>query len=127
MVSISCQKHMEWIEETNALIVLTPHMKEMSRMLQCSVKELIEQRMEKLHAFVERYKVVCVLKRCENACCEKSIKNTYFEFCPGNAGDGKRQAPEMCFAGSIVGDFWHKQCEPYTSACLGGVPPWSCR
>ena len=39
-------KHMEWIEETNALIVLTPHMKEMSRMLQCSVRELIEQRME---------------------------------------------------------------------------------
>ena len=32
-------KHMEWIEETNALIVLTPHMKEMSRMLQCSVKD----------------------------------------------------------------------------------------
>ena len=53
---------MEWIEVTNALIVLTPHMKEMSRMLQCSVKELIEQRMERLHAFVERYKVVCVLK-----------------------------------------------------------------
>ena len=53
-------KHMEWIEETNALIVLTPHMKEMSRMLQCSVRELIEQRMEKLHAFVERYKV-CLL------------------------------------------------------------------
>ena len=95
-------KHMEWIEETNALIVLTPHMKEMSRMLQCSVKELIEQRMEKLHAFVERYKVVCVLKRCENACCERASKYI-FEFVR-ECGDGKGRL-RRCACGSYCGDF----------------------
>lgn len=108
-------KHMEWIEETNALIVLTPHMKEMSRMLQCSVKELIEQRMEKLHAFVERYKVVCVLKDARTLVA-KEHQNTYLNL-SGNAAMAKAGSGDV-LAGVIVGILAH-QCEPYTSACLG--------
>lgn len=108
-------KHMEWIEETNALIVLTPHMKEMSRMLQCSVKELIEQRMEKLHAFVERYKVVCVLKAARTLVA-KEHQNTYLNL-SGNAAMAKAGSGDV-LAGVIVG-ILAQQCEPYTSACLG--------
>lgn len=108
-------KHMEWIEEMNALIVLTPHMKEMSRMLQCSVKELIEQRMEKLHAFVERYKVVCVLKDARTLVA-KEHQNTYLNL-SGNAAMAKAGSGDV-LAGVIVG-ILAQQCEPYTSACLG--------
>ena len=108
-------KHMEWIEVTNALIVLTPHMKEMSRMLQCSVKELIEQRMEKLHAFVERYKVVCVLKDARTLVA-KEHRNTYLNL-SGNAAMAKAGSGDV-LAGVIVG-ILAQQCEPYTSACLG--------
>lgn len=108
-------KHMEWIEETNALIVLTPHMKEMSRMLQCSVRELIEQRMEKLHAFVERYKVVCVLKDARTLVA-KEHRNTYLNL-SGNAEMAKAGSGDV-LAGVIVG-ILAQQCEPYTSACLG--------
>lgn len=108
-------KHMEWIEETNALIVLTPHMKEMSRMLQCSVKELIEQRMEKLHAFVERYKVVCVLKDARTLVA-KEHQNTYLNL-SGNAAMAKAGSGDV-LVGVIVG-ILAQQCEPYTSACLG--------
>lgn len=108
-------KHMEWIEETNALIVLTPHMKEMSRMLQCSVKELIEQRMERLHAFVERYKVVCVLKDARTLVV-KEHRNTYLNL-SGNAAMAKAGSGDV-LAGVIVG-ILAQQCEPYTSACLG--------
>ena len=108
-------KHMEWIEETNALIVLTPHMKEMSRMLQCSVKELIEQRMEKLHAFVERYKVVCVLKDARTLVA-KEHQNTYLNL-SGTAAMAKAGSGDV-LAGVIVG-ILAQQCEPYTSACLG--------
>ena len=108
-------KHMEWIEETNALIVLTPHMKEMSRMLQCSVKELIEQRMEKLHAFVERYKVVCVLKDARTLVA-KEHQNTYLNL-SGNAAMAKAGSGDV-LAGVVVG-ILAQQCEPYTSACLG--------
>ena len=108
-------KQMEWIEVTNALIVLTPHMKEMSRMLQCSVKELIEQRMEKLHAFVERYKVVCVLKDARTLVA-KEHQNTYLNL-SGNAAMAKAGSGDV-LAGVIVG-ILAQQCEPYTSACLG--------
>lgn len=108
-------KHMEWIEVTNALIVLTPHMKEMSRMLQCSVKELIEQRMERLHAFVERYKVVCVLKDARTLVA-KEHRNTYLNL-SGNAAMAKAGSGDV-LAGVIVG-IQAQQCEPYTSACLG--------
>ena len=108
-------KHMEWIEETNALIVLTPHMKEMSRMLQCSVRELIEQRMEKLHAFVERYKVVCVLKDARTLVA-KEHRNTYLNL-SGNAAMAKAGSGDV-LAGVIVG-ILAQQCEPYISACLG--------
>lgn len=108
-------KHMEWIEETNALIVLTPHMKEMSRMLQCSVRELIEQRMEKLHAFVERYKVVCVLKDARTLVA-KEHRNTYLNL-SGNVAMAKAGSGDV-LAGVIVG-ILAQQCEPYTSACLG--------
>ena len=108
-------KHMEWIEETNALIVLPPHMKEMSRMLQCSVKELIEQRMERLHAFVERYKVVCVLKDARTLVA-KEHQNTYLNL-SGNAAMAKAGSGDV-LAGVIVG-ILAQQCEPYTSACLG--------
>lgn len=108
-------KHMEWIEETNALIVLTPHMKEMSRMLQCSVRELIEQRMEKLHAFVERYKVVCVLKDARTLVA-KEHRNTYLNL-SGNAAMAKAGSGDV-LAGVIVG-ILAQQCESYTSACLG--------
>ena len=108
-------KHMEWIEVTNALIVLTPLMKEMSRMLQCSVKELIEQRMERLHAFVERYKVVCVLKDARTLEA-KEQRNTYLNL-SGNAAMAKAGSGDV-LAGVIVG-ILAQQCEPYTSACLG--------
>ena len=108
-------KHMEWIEVTNALIVLTPHMKEMSRMLQCSVKELIEQRMERLHAFVERYKVVCVLKDAITLVA-KEHRNTYLNL-SGNAAMAKAGSGDV-LAGVIVG-ILAQQCEPYISACLG--------
>ena len=108
-------KHMELIEVTNALIVLTPHMKEMSRMLQCSVKELIEQRMERLHAFVERYKVVCVLKDARTLVA-KEHRNTYLNL-SGNAAMAKAGSGDV-LAGVIVG-ILAQQCEPYTSACLG--------
>ena len=55
-------EHMEWLSETKADVILTPHMKEMSRLLGCSVKELAEERMERLHTFVKQYPVVCVMK-----------------------------------------------------------------
>lgn len=43
-------------------IILTPHMKEMSRLLQCEVKDIVENRLELLNEFTRDYQVVCALK-----------------------------------------------------------------
>lgn len=43
-------------------VVLTPHMKEMSRLLQCTVEELKENSLRRLQEFVEEYPVVCAMK-----------------------------------------------------------------
>lgn len=43
-------------------VILTPHVKEMSRLLQCEVKEVIENRIELLKNFTRDYPVVCALK-----------------------------------------------------------------
>lgn len=43
-------------------VILTPHMKEMSRLLQCTVEELKNDSMTRLREFVEDYPVVCAMK-----------------------------------------------------------------
>lgn len=55
--------HPELLNETQMPLVLTPHMKEMSGLLGCSVAELQESRMSRIAAFIEKYpSVVCALK-----------------------------------------------------------------
>ena len=43
-------------------VILTPHLKEMSRLLQCTVKEIQENRIEAIKDFVREYSVVCAMK-----------------------------------------------------------------
>ncbi len=52
-------------------IILTPHMKEMSRLVSCSVQELQERRVELLQEFVDTYLVTCVLKDARTLVAEK--------------------------------------------------------
>lgn len=55
-------EHMEWLNDRKQEVILTPHMKEMSRLLKCSVKDLAEERVPILTEFVSKYAVTCVLK-----------------------------------------------------------------
>ncbi|WP_461816061.1 NAD(P)H-hydrate dehydratase [Faecalimonas sp.] len=43
-------------------VILTPHLKEMSRLLQCTVNEIQENRVETIKKFVASYPVVCAMK-----------------------------------------------------------------
>lgn len=54
--------HKEWLLEAKQPLVVTPHMKEMSRLLDCTVKELAQDRFTYLTTFTEAYALVCVLK-----------------------------------------------------------------
>lgn len=108
-------EHMEWLSETKADVILTPHMKEMSRLLGCSVKELAEERMERLHTFVKEYPIVCVMKDARTLVA-KEHENTYLNL-SGNAAMAKAGSGDV-LAGIITG-ILAQQCELYTSACLG--------
>ncbi len=108
-------EHMEWLAKRDAEVVLTPHMKEMSRMLGCSVQDLVEQRIEMLLSFVEQYPVVCVLKDARTFVA-KQYQNTYLNL-SGNASMAKAGSGDV-LAGVITG-ILAQQCESYNAACLG--------
>lgn len=108
-------EHMEWLTQTKAKAVLTPHMKEMSRMLKCSVPELVEQRMELLHAFVEQYPAACVLKDARTLVAMQA-QEVYLNL-SGNAAMAKAGSGDV-LAGIIAG-ILAQHCEPYKAACLG--------
>ena len=55
-------RHMELLEQTEGNIIVTPHMKEMSRLTGNTVAEIADRRMQILDTFTEKYPAVCVLK-----------------------------------------------------------------
>ncbi len=55
-------EHMEWLKNRKQEVILTPHMKEMARLLKCTVKDLSKARVQMLTEFVSEYGVTCVLK-----------------------------------------------------------------
>lgn len=54
--------HMDVLKERKNPTILTPHMKEMSRLTGRSIEELASCRLDVVQEFVEEYPVVCVLK-----------------------------------------------------------------
>lgn len=56
-------EHQKYMDETILEnLVITPHMKEMSRLLGTEVAELKSRRLELMNRFVSRYPVTCILK-----------------------------------------------------------------
>lgn len=55
-------KHMRLLVDVKCKVVLTPHMKEMARLMDCSVKDIQENRFQLLKTFVRKYPVTCALK-----------------------------------------------------------------
>lgn len=55
-------KHPEWLSATEHHIVITPHMKEMSRLLSCSVPDLQQNRFTFITEFTDKHHLTCVLK-----------------------------------------------------------------
>ncbi len=55
-------QHLEWLEDTNANIIITPHLMEMSRLIDMKIPELREHKYDESTAFANKYGVVVVLK-----------------------------------------------------------------
>lgn len=110
---LSC--HPELLKEQEQPLVLTPHMKEMAGLLGCSVKELKEQRFEKLRAFTDKYGVVCIQKDARTLTAKwdrQMFVNTAGNNAMAKAGSGD------VLAGVIVG-LMAQHMPPYEAAVCG--------
>lgn len=108
-------RHMELLEQAEGKIVLTPHMKEMSRLTGSTVAEIGDSRMQILDSFTEKYPAVCVLKDSRTvAACRGHHK---FVNLAGNSAMAKAGSGDV-LAGVITG-LLAQGMEPFRGAALG--------
>lgn len=108
-------EHMDWLEECKQKVILTPHMKEMSRLLNCHVSEIIEDRVNILSAFTKRYSVTCVLKDARTLVATAN-REMYLNV-SGNSAMAKAGSGDV-LAGIITG-IAAQNADTYNAACLG--------
>lgn len=99
----------------NGSYVLTPHMKEMSRLLCCSVEEIKKRRFLLLEDYVQEQKVTCVLKDSRTLVAAKD-KRTYVNL-SGNSALAKGGSGDV-LAGVIAGFLAQGVCA-YDASVLG--------
>ena len=110
---LACHKEMLRVVDTP--VILTPHMKEMSGLLGCSIPEITEERFQKLQEFTSQYPVICVLKDARTVVAERT--NPFFVNTAGNQAMAKAGSGDV-LAGVITGLLAGKT-PPYRSAVLG--------
>lgn len=81
-------------------VILTPHLKEMSRLLQCTVKEIQKNRIAAVKKFIHEYPVVCAMKDARTFVANDE-ENIYMNI-TGNHSMAKAGAGDV-LAGIIVG------------------------
>lgn len=97
-------------------VILTPHMKEMSRLMQCTVEELKESPIRSLQEFVEDYPVVCAMKDARTIVA--SDEEGIFVNTTGNTAMAKAGSGDV-LAGIITGLLTQRMS--LRSACETGV------
>ena len=108
-------RHMDVLRGSRIPLILTPHMKEMSRLTGISVTEIADRRMDIVREFTDRYPAVCVLK--DSRTIVKSKGNHPFLNLAGNSGMAKAGAGDV-LAGVITG-LSAQGMSAYESAALG--------
>lgn len=110
---LSC--HLELLKKEEREIVLTPHMKEMSGLLGCSVAELAEERFDRAKEFTEKYGVVCALKDARTIVVKR--EQQIFVNTAGNSSMAKAGSGDV-LAGVITG-LLAQQMTAFDAAALG--------
>jgi hydroxyethylthiazole kinase-like uncharacterized protein yjeF len=91
--------HPEWLLEKKCPIVLTPHLKEFSRLTHLSVEEIQKDKLHYALEFAKKYQVVLVLKDFETIITDGSLVYINKTGCPGLAKAGSGD----CLSGIITG------------------------
>lgn len=96
-------------------MIMTPHMKEMSRLLSCDMQELKEKKLESLELFVNTYPVTCVLKDARTLI-GNANENTFFNL-TGNSAMAKGGSGDVLTG--IISGILAQKVDAYQAACLG--------
>ena len=108
-------RKMNLLEKMCSPVILTPHMKEMSRLTGYSVNDLSDRRLEIIREFTEKYPAVCVLKDSRTFIKEKG-RHPFFNLA-GNSAMAKAGSGDV-LAGVITG-ISAQGMPAYESAALG--------
>ena len=103
------------LENIKQPLIVTPHVKEMSRLLSCNVSDLQNDKITYLENFIKRYPVVCVLKDARTLV--GSEKEDIFLNLTGNCAMAKAGSGDV-LAGMIAG-ILAQNVDAYQAACLG--------
>ena len=106
---------MDLLGKIQAPVILTPHMKEMSRLTGLTVSELSERRVDIIEEFAEKYPVVCVMKD-SRTLVKKQGRHTFINLA-GNSAMAKAGAGDV-LAGVITG-IVAQGMDVYEGAALG--------
>lgn len=107
--------HMDLLEHVSCPVILTPHMKEMSRLTGRDIAAFAENRMEILGRFTEKYPVVCALKDSCTVTAQKGRQS--FVNLAGNSAMAKAGSGDV-LAGTVTG-LLAQGMELFEGAALG--------
>ena len=108
-------RKMDLLEAMHSPVILTPHMKEMSRLTGYPISGLSDRRLEIIREFTEKYPAVCVLKDSRTFVKEKG-RHPFFNLA-GNSAMAKAGSGDV-LAGVITG-LSAQGMQAYESASLG--------
>lgn len=108
-------RHMEWLEQVDSPVILTPHLKEMSRMVKKEVGELKEDLIKNATEFVSQYPVTLVMKDARTIVAKKG-KALYINR-SGNNGMATAGAGDV-LAG-VIGGLMAQGADAFLGAALG--------
>ena len=108
-------ENIEWLKDLKQRSVITPHLKEMSRLLKCSVKELSDHKADYLMDFIHTYQVICILKDARTWIAKKD-EDMYLNL-SGNASMAKAGSGDVLTG--IVAGIAAQNVELYAAAAMG--------
>ena len=115
------KSHKHLLLEAQHPCIITPHMKEMARFLDCSVEDVKKNPIETLKDFVKEYLVICVLKDARTLVAKEGEVSFYLNTSGNNAmaKGGSGDVLSGVIIGWITNKHGYGSLAAYPGACFG--------
>lgn len=107
--------HLEWLKQAKAAIILTPHIKEMSRLTNKQVTDITKRLVETAESFSQEHNVITILKDARTIVSD-GLDHAYINI-SGNPGMATAGAGDVLTG--ILGGFLAQGMSPLSAARLG--------